>query len=684
MAQLKFATLEVPSSGIYQKPSPGRSPTRTAPLVKNFLVHTPGKLVSRDGCREAGVETQSVTGNEKNIITNVWSFNNKFLVGFHTYQASGTGYVPPWKAPYLKPAAAELAKSGKKLAFLDMDAETATEIKIEETFKAPGSNGQRLGKYVYGFAYWSSETEEVNGGYQGKRPLLRWDGTATAPTILSNAPQGGQAVKAHLNRLWVLGGRNAAKPLEWKKVTYKPESVKGDATHYYLGITDEKSGGLAQLELDFPIGATVKGTKIKGETSKVLGWGSASSGSHYVWVEGELEEAKAEAEIETKSATPTIEPSALYWTDEFGPIHDTAEEWKDDNSGLYNELIVGDDDQNDFGVTLAVVNNALIIFKRHSIWALYGYSTSTFAVRNLTKERGLVDPNALLEMDSGVYFVSQNGLEFFDGSQFNLLSEPVSPIFQSRTARFAGEEAQQVTNKEHFGRISLANMGNNYIMVNFAAQNPTSTSNGADSGAQLALYVHTLTGNWGQFEIQEAVLEGAKKIEQVGTSTIAPWIWDGKHINPVKAIFDDAVGEPRDNLHGTERIAPLKVVFDRLELSAPGYKSQAHRIFLDYTFGATKGATAFYVKGYDGAGSEVIPKQTLTATDPLRPDPLEGNNPTATYKWGKRWVYDDFNEVTDLQFVVEREDSGSPVEAAEVELFDGGIEYQTTSQRRSL
>lgn len=684
MAPLKFVPIEIPSSGIFQKPGPGRSPTRTAPLVKNFLVHTPGKLKARDGCREAGAEVFGVTGNEKNIITNVWSFNNKYLIGFHKYQATGTGYVPPWKAPYMLPAAAELAQNDKKLVHIDLSTETATEVKIEETFKCPGSNGQRLGKYVFGFAYWSSETEEVNGGYQSKRPLLRWDGSTTAPTIISNAPQGGQAVKAHLNRLWVLGGRNAAKPTEFKAVTYKLNVTKAPVGHTYLSGLDTVTGGLAQLELDFPIGAEVKGTAIAAGTT-VLGYGSASSGSHYVWCEKEATETKEGVEgIETKTATPTIEPSTLYFTDEWGPITDTAEVWKDDNSGLFNQIVVGDDDQNDFGVAMAVVNNALIIFKRHSIWALYGYSPSTFAIRNITKERGLVDPNALLEMDQGVYFVSQNGLEYFDGSQFSVISEPVAPIFAARTARFAGEKKEQVTNKEHFGRITLANVGNNYILVNFAAQNPNTTSKGGDSGAQLALYVHTLTGNWGQFAIQEAVLEGAKAIEHVGNSTVTPWIWDGRHINPIKSVFDDGITSPRDQLHGTERVAPLKVVMDRIELSAPGYASQIHRAFLDYTWGATAGKLAFYLKAYDGAGSEVLKKQELVSGDALRPDPLEGNNPGATYKWGKRFVYDDFNEVTDLQIVIEREDSASTVEGEEVELYDGGIEYQTTRQRRAM
>lgn len=684
MAPLKFVPIEIPSNGIWQKAAPGHTPTRTAPLVRNFLVHTPGKLRARGGILGEPYALTEVAkeGTEKNIITHAWVFNDKLLIGFHKYQAVGTGYLPPWKTPYIKATEAQLAKSDKKLVFVNLTKGEATEIAIEEEAKCPGSNAQRIGSYVYGFAYWSSENEEVNGGFQSKRPLLRWDGTATKPTILVNAPQAGQAVKAHLNRLWVLGGRNAAKPIEFIKVPFKTSIVPAPATHTYIASLDSESGGLTGLEQYFPIGAEVKGSKLAAGT-KVLGYGSASSGSHYVWCEGlateEVKEVAANT-LESKAGVAKIEPSTLYWSDEFGPSADDKEFWKDDVSGLYNTLIIGDDDQNDFGVALAVVNNVLIIFKRHSIWALYGYSPTTFQVRNLTKERGCVDPSSVLEMDSGVYFLGQQGFEFFDGSQFHTISDPVAPIVAARTSRWAGEANEGVPAKEHFGRITTCYMGNGYIMLNMAAQHPGSSAGqkGADAGGALTLYVHAPTGNWAQFTMNTAVLEGADIITNVGTSPITPWIYDGRFLHPISGITDDNVASAHDAGPGKTRVIPLKIVLDRINLSSPTHRSQIHRMFLDYAWGAEPGKLAFYMLAYAGSGAEVMKKQELLANELLVPDPLEGNNPGASHKYGKRFIFDDFNECTDIQIVIEREDNAEPIQGEEVEVYDGGIEYQTT------
>lgn len=140
------------------------------------------------------------------IVTGVWSFGNKALVGLASKSATATGEYQT--APYRKvAAAAELAEPNTTMKLVDLDADTVTDVTAAQGTVIAG-RGTRIGSYVYGFAYSGTTDDSTNGGYVHRRSLLRWDGTTTAPTAVTNAPDSGQAVRGHYNRLFVLGGRD--------------------------------------------------------------------------------------------------------------------------------------------------------------------------------------------------------------------------------------------------------------------------------------------------------------------------------------------------------------------------------------------------------------------------------------------------------------------------------------------
>lgn len=685
MAPLNLATIEVPWAGLHTTGAPGRLPAGKAPYLRNFLVHTPGKLMLRGGTSTEAIKTSTASGDEKSILSNAWAFNDRLLLGFHKKSAVSTeGYAPPWRAPYLRLSESKkLAKAANKMVYVNLTAGTATEVTGGEEHLSPGSNGERLEKYVYGFSYDGSEAEEINGGYRWRTKLLRWDGSTTKPTAYSNAPEGGQAVKVHLDRLWVLGGRDKSKPTEFQKVPFKVSITTAAPSHTYISCSDTVSGGLARLEQYFPVGAEVKGSTLAAGT-KVVSYGSASSGSHFVWCEGLATENKEGVEVESKSTTPIIELNSLFWTREGGPLKDETVYWTDENSGLTNRIVVGTDDQDDYGVALAVVNQALVVFKRHSIWALYGYSPETFSVRNLTKERGCLDPNSVTEADGGVYFLSQNGLEFFDGSQFNRVDESVSNIVEHYAHIWAEEYSTEI-----LGRCTCEYIGNDYVFVSIAGQRLTENAEGGkgdvagtESGfGNFIGYVHGPTGNWSLFTTES--LGGTGKALSVHRAASTPVIFDSQYVTKIDHLTSE-FGERLD--HGKEtKCIPAKFRTDRVELSSPGYKTQGHRFLLDYLYATastkadgTPGKTALTAKLLGTNGGTIMSAQTLTDQNAPAYDllGLEGERLS-----GRRFVFDEFNEMTDISLVVEY--SGDASVAPTLELYSGYMEYATTRQRRS-
>lgn len=671
MADLRLVTVQPPFNGMNSVAAPGKCPDGQGPLVRNFLVHIPGKLPMRGPLTREPykhIDTNSII-TAPNILTGAWSFNSKILLGFAA--KSATAVQPPWITPYFVPTnESELSNSTTKAVYIDIVSGTKEEVTLSSKSCAPTGKGARIGKWVYGIGYGFSESLSVNKGKQAIRPFIRWSGFGESPVAYENAPFSCQAIKSYLNRIWTLGG-GVKTSEEWI------QSLEGSTTNTSEIISSPTPWAGKSEHAQWEVGQEIKGEGIPAGTT-IIGYGLNPKGERQIYISKAATATKASVKFETKTlATLELEPSTLRFTDQEGPTSDLIDFWKDDVSGLENKIVVGDDDQNDFGVALAVVNQTLIIFKRHSIWALYGYSPSTFQVRNLTTERGCIDPFSVLEDDGGVYFMSQHGFEYFDGNQFTLVDEAIANITRPIAEYHAGEKGIHSATVD-YGRIKVAYAGNDYIFLSIAGQGPNT---GSLTGTSWAGYMHTKTGNWSEFTTsswssQEVPL-------YVDTTSGIPWAWDGRQVNPMPFLTNpwgaDVAGfsQVDVNSSSTKSAIPAKFWSDRVPLSSPGYTTQFHRFLFDYRFpnGSSDGSASngWYVTLFKSKSDELAISETQV--------PGQAQLADTTYLSGRRWEKDVFDEAIDCRLQVEWKSSTLDVKLAEV--YDSTIELQIARQRRS-
>lgn len=77
----------------------------------------------------------------------------------------------------------------------------------------------------------------------------------------------------------------------------------------------------------------------------------------------------------------------------------------------------------DTGTGLYSFAGTLFIFQRHAIWGIYGNSPANFELRNISNETGMIDKRSLVEYDRFLLFLSDNGVQIFDGSNLRNLSD---------------------------------------------------------------------------------------------------------------------------------------------------------------------------------------------------------------------------------------------------------------------
>lgn len=99
---------------------------------------------------------------------------------------------------------------------------------------------------------------------------------------------------------------------------------------------------------------------------------------------------------------------------------------------------VGLSDNIDVITTLAVYLDTMYILKTQSIHGLYGFDQTNFQVSILNTEVGCIDPGSMQPYQGGLVFMSQRGLEFFDGYRSNRISQPIKELVDAAgTSTFA-------------------------------------------------------------------------------------------------------------------------------------------------------------------------------------------------------------------------------------------------------
>lgn len=675
----------MPSAGMDTVSPPGQLPDGKGPVVRNFLPEFPNKMVMRGPIDGAVVNKSTWTLLTKTapLIVDGWAVHNDRILLTLSEGKHGLGtfdYIPDWRQPYIKGGlGSEAWKVPKYLVWINL---TTGEIrKVGEEVSAwsgPGHTYAKLeGITYYVQSYHESSASDQNGSRQSLRQLFKWNGTSQGWEVLNAAPRGMQFLKSYLNRIWGLGGVPVGAATAWRKFGNRVEvtSGKGEMTVY---------GSASDIEEFFDVSMSLRIVgKTSGEVSYVS-FSEVATEKYKVNLIGTWS-ASTSGTYKIEGLTAGFEPSTLFFSDAGGPLGNEAKYWQDDVSGLTNKIVVGTDDQQDYGVGLAIVGSTLIIFKRKSIWALYGTSPETFQVRNLTYEFGCIDPHSILESHYGVYFASQNGLQYFNGEQFTIVDDSISNITRPLMQSVAGNgHLEKQRAQTQFGRICVEDIGNGYLMLTIVSQVLNNKSGAFVEEQSFCGIMNYETHNWAELTAGEGGFRGAGVPLIVTRMLNQPVIYDGDFLTDINKIVNvespNANGNPNiDSAHSPKTAIPAKIATDRITLASPGYAAQLHRIMQDYTWrNLTNDENAL-----PGWWLSLVDADGTVVQEPVQ---LPGQGlgfslwPTK-YPRGRRWVTDNFNELVDGRLEIEWK--SSTMEPYTPELYDCTVEFEVTKQRRS-
>lgn len=181
--------------------------------------------------------------------------------------------------------------------------------------------------------------------------------------------------------------------------------------------------------------------------------------------------------------------NTLFFSNPVSDLAGTSADWTDPVSGLYNQIGL-DGNYADFGVALASVPAGLIILRANSVFIIRGTDPTSYVVRPITRQNGCIDARSVVEMDSKVYFMSQQGFMVTDGTT----TQNVSGALQDELYRQIATWNNAVFNNT--GAWCTANeMSDGKILVTFGTY-AAGTSNGYVMNGAFSGVFDPITGAW--------------------------------------------------------------------------------------------------------------------------------------------------------------------------------------------
>ncbi|MGZ6852641.1 MAG: hypothetical protein ACXVGC_01040 [Mycobacteriaceae bacterium] len=224
----------------------------------------------------------------------------------------------------------------------------------------------------------------------------------------------------------------------------------------------------------------------------------------------------------------------LYWSDIGGPVTNTLALWQDDVSGLVNQIVL-DGGASNYGVGLANTQSGLMVFRRQSVDLLSGVTPANFALRRVLSI-GCRATTSIVEYSGGVFFMSDDGFMWFDGSVERRVSDAVQPSFMA---------AARADN----AMVHASLIGTDSLLVKVIR---TDTSPNATTWS--AIY-HVPSGAWYDFT-SNALLGGNRPLWS-GRTVNFPYVTDGRVVYDASFVTQPTAVDK--SLRGTETVPDTAV-----------------------------------------------------------------------------------------------------------------------------
>lgn len=118
-------------------------------------------------------------------------------------------------------------------------------------------------------------------------------------------------------------------------------------------------------------------------------------------------------------------------------------------------------------IGLKVIFNAIVIFKNKTAYKVFGNSPDNYELVQLFSSSGAIADKSICVGNNGAYFLNDDGIYFYDGTNTNLISQKISKTIMRMNSNYSSKSVGYYYNNKYYLAIPVDNSTTNNLLIEF-------------------------------------------------------------------------------------------------------------------------------------------------------------------------------------------------------------------------
>ena len=124
-------------------------------------------------------------------------------------------------------------------------------------------------------------------------------------------------------------------------------------------------------------------------------------------------------------------------------------------------------------IGLKVIFNAIVIFKNKTAYKVFGNSPDNYELVQLFSSNGAISDKSICVGNNGAYFLNDDGIYFYDGTNTNLVSQKIQGIIKRMNKNYVSNSVGYYYNNKYYLAIPIDNSETNNVLIEYNPSNST-------------------------------------------------------------------------------------------------------------------------------------------------------------------------------------------------------------------
>lgn len=120
-------------------------------------------------------------------------------------------------------------------------------------------------------------------------------------------------------------------------------------------------------------------------------------------------------------------------------------------------------------IGMKVIFNNVVIFKNKTAYKIFGNSPDNYELVQLFSSNGAIADKSICVGNNGAYFLNNDGIYFYDGTNTNLISQKIQKTLKKLNQNYANESVGYFYDNKYYLAIPTGDSSKNNLLIEFNA-----------------------------------------------------------------------------------------------------------------------------------------------------------------------------------------------------------------------